>query len=135
MKKIVVILLFTLSSCGIFRGRVVTHTVTRTYVDTVIQIHRDTLIKRDTAYIYDTARIDTPDFSARSYIDTITHTIILTGQAKSVLVPVRLERILTEDRKEPDKPVNNFWQNVLIGVSGTLFLITMILFLITMNKK
>ena len=135
MKLILFILFFTLSSCGIFRGRIVTHTVTRTHIDTVLIIQRDTIMKKDSAYIYDTVFIDTPDFSARSYVDTIEKIIHIEGKAKVIEVPVRIETTATTETTAPAPPKNNFWRNFLLGVSGTLFLIIMTLFLITMNKK
>lgn len=135
MKKIVIILLILLTSCGLFRGKIHTVTVHKTYIDTVIIIQRDTVLKKDSAYIMDTAYLDTPDFTALSYVDTVFKKIFIEGKAKIIEVPVRIESTNTTETTAPEPKKNNFWTYFFIGVSGTLFLITMILFLITMNKK
>lgn len=135
MKKIVIILLFVFSSCGLFRGKINTVTVHKTYIDTVIIIQRDTVLKKDSAYFLDTVYLDTPDFSARSYVDTVEKIIFIEGKAKVIEVPVKIESTTKTETTAPASTKNNFWKNFFIGVSGTLFLIVMILFLITMNKK
>lgn len=134
MKKLLFILLF-FSSCGIFRGKINTVTVHKTYIDTVIIIQRDTVLKKDSAYFLDTVYLDTPDFSARSYVDTVEKIIFIEGKAKVIEVPVKIESTTKTETTAPALTKNNFWKNFFIGVSGTLFLIVMILFLINMNKK
>lgn len=134
MRYIFIILLF-FTSCGMFRGKIHTVTVHKTYIDTVLIIQRDTVPRTDSSYFMDTVYIDTPDFTARSYVDTVFKKIFIEGKAKVIEVPVRIEKTDTIETTAPEPKKNNFWTYFFIGVSGTLFLISMILFLITMNKK
>ena len=123
------VLLLSLSCCGLKRSRTTTETTTITKVDTIIKVVRDTVLKTVSVPLYDTAYIETETASARSYFNVQTQKIDLQLKGKTFDVPVQL--IKTQYIKQKDT-TQNYSKSFMI--TGILFFL-IFFFLVTVFLK
>ena len=115
----VLFLLFSLSSCSVFRK-------TKTRIETIIKIDTVLIIKKDTipiikeVYLYDTAYIENSLAKAKSYYDTIKKKLVLQLVGKPFELPVKIDKkvIVTKIEKVPVKVFQwKFWLLLLIIIA------------------
>jgi hypothetical protein len=85
-----VVLLLSVSCCGL--KKIQTTTITVTKIDTLIKVVKDTVLKTVSVPFYDTAYIETETAFAKSYFNVKTQKIDLQLKGKIFEVPVQLQK-------------------------------------------
>ena len=135
---LLVILTFVLlCSCNIFKRVTKTKTITETvyYVDTIVIVHKDTIPIYCEVYLYDTAFIETETFITKSYVDTITKTLILEAKGKEFEVPVKIKETVKTTEKKKEKEPNNKRILILVGIGFILYNLFLYKFFKKLNFK
>jgi hypothetical protein len=121
-----------LSSCStVHKWFTHTETITIVKVDTIIKFVPDTLIKIDSVYYTDTAKVDTPVATARAYYNVRTQHITLSLKGKIIDVPVKINQVAIkrEDVREVNKkPATAIYIIIAILISTIFSLFLALLF-------
>jgi len=104
--------------------KTITETITVTKIDTVIKFVPDTFLITKFVPIYDTAYIENESAIARSYFDTIAHSLVLTLKGKVIDVPVVIDQIITTKENKISVERKPAFSNYLLAfIIGMLFVL------------